>query len=63
MAKRMLVGNELFGGYPPNATPSVGIENSNVLELLAEGEKNIPTSPEEIIKERVIKGEYDLPTV
>ncbi len=62
MAKRMLVGNGLFGGYPPNAAPSAGIENSNVLELMAKGEKNIPTSPEEIIKERVIEGEYDLPS-
>ena len=62
MAKRMLVGNGLFGGYPPNAAPGVGIENSNVLELLARGEEHVPTTPEEIIMERVIEGEYDLPS-
>jgi acetophenone carboxylase len=59
----MLVGNGLFGGYPPNSPPGVGIENSNILELMARGVKNIPTSPEEIIKERVIKGDYILPGV
>jgi len=60
-SKRMLVGNGLFGGYPPNNQPGVGIENSNILELMAKGEKNIPTSTEEIIKGRVIEGDYLLP--
>ena len=60
-SKIMLVGNGLFGGYPPNAHPGVGIENSNILELMAKGEKNIPTSPEEIIREKVIEGDYQLP--
>jgi N-methylhydantoinase B/oxoprolinase/acetone carboxylase alpha subunit len=58
---RMLVGNGLFGGYPPNSPPGVGIENSNILELMARGERNIPTTPEEIIKGRLIKGDYLLP--
>ncbi|MFC2014779.1 hypothetical protein ACFLUP_02165 [Chloroflexota bacterium] len=57
----MLVGQGLFGGYAPNTLPSVSIENSNLLELMANGEKYIPTSPEEIIKEKIIKGEYNLP--
>ena len=52
---RMLVGQGLFGGYPSNAAPGVGIENSNILELMARGEKNIPTSPEEIIREESSK--------
>ena len=55
---RMLVGNGLFGGYPPNAVPGVSIENSDVLELMARGEKNIPTSPEEVINAKIIKGDY-----
>ena len=58
----MLVGKGLFGGYPSNAAPGVGIENSNILELMARGEKNIPTSPEEIIRGRIIKGGYILPS-
>jgi N-methylhydantoinase B/oxoprolinase/acetone carboxylase alpha subunit len=59
---RMLVGQGLFGGYASNAAPGVGIENSNILELMARGEKNIPTSPEQIIRDRVIKGDYQLPS-
>lgn len=60
--KRMLVGNGLFGGYPSSVGPGVSIENSNVLELMARGEKNIPTSPEEIIEGKVIEGDYNLPS-
>jgi acetophenone carboxylase len=58
---RMLVGQGLFGGYPSNAAPGVGIENSDILELMAKGEKRIPSSPEEIITGRVAKGDYILP--
>ncbi len=60
--RRMLVGNGLFGGYPSNAAPGVAIENSNILELMGRGEKNVPTSPEEIIKGRIIKGDYIVPS-
>jgi acetophenone carboxylase len=58
---RMVVGQGLFGGYASNAAPGVGIENSNILELMAKGEKNVPNSPEEIIEGRVIRGDYLLP--
>jgi len=58
---RMLVGQGLFGGYPSNAAPGVGIENSNILDLMAKSERNIPTSPEEIITGRALTGDYILP--
>jgi acetophenone carboxylase len=61
VAKRILVGQGLFGGYPSHSGPGVGIENSNILKLMAGGERNIPTSPEEIIKRRTIEGDYALP--
>ncbi|MFC2038642.1 hydantoinase B/oxoprolinase family protein [Chloroflexota bacterium] len=51
---RMLVGQGLFGGYPSVFTPGVMINRNNLLELMAKGEKNIPTTPEQIIKEQVI---------
>jgi acetophenone carboxylase len=41
----------------------VAIENSNILELMARGEKNIPTSPEDMIRDRIITGDYFLPSV
>jgi N-methylhydantoinase B/oxoprolinase/acetone carboxylase alpha subunit len=52
---RMLVGQGLFGGYPSNATPGAAINKSNLLELMAKGEMNLPTTPEEIIEGSVIK--------
>jgi N-methylhydantoinase B/oxoprolinase/acetone carboxylase alpha subunit len=52
---RMLVGNGLFGGYPAVTTPGAFINKSNLLELLAKGEKNIPMTPEEVFKGGVIK--------
>lgn len=51
----MLVGNGLFGGYPSVFTPGVSINKSNLLELMARGEKNLPTTPEQIIKEKIIE--------
>ena len=52
---RMLVGQGLFGGYPGNTVPGVSINKSNLLELMAKGEKNIPMTPEQVIKEKVIE--------
>jgi acetophenone carboxylase len=52
---RMLVGQGLFGGYPGYPTPGAGINRSNLLELLAQGEKNIPTTPEEVLRGDVIR--------
>jgi acetophenone carboxylase len=51
----MLVGQGLFGGYPGYPTPGAGINRSNLLELMAKGEKNIPTTPEEVLKRDVIQ--------
>ncbi len=55
---RMIVGQGLFGGYPSVTIPEVTVNQSNLLELMTKCEKNIPNSPEEVVKERIIKGEY-----
>ncbi len=52
---RILVGQGLFGGYPSVATPGVRINRSNLMELLTKGEKNLPMTPEQIIKEKVVE--------
>lgn len=52
---RMLVGQGLFGGYPGYPTPGAGLNRSNLLELMAQGEKNIPTSPEEVLQGNTVK--------
>jgi N-methylhydantoinase B/oxoprolinase/acetone carboxylase alpha subunit len=61
--RSMIVGNGLFGGYPSISGPAAGIENSNILELMAKGEKNIPTSFRELIQDKVLEGDYLLPSV
>ena len=61
-SKTMIVGNGLFGGYPAIAGPGISIENSNILELMAKGDKNIPASFREIISEKVLDGDYFLPS-
>jgi len=53
-AGRMLVGNGLFGGYPSVTTPGVAIDDSNLLELLANGERDIPMSPEDVLASKTI---------
>jgi len=60
-SRRMLIGQGLFGGYPCCGIPGASILNSNILQLMEKGEKNIPTSPEQILKERLIEGEYIVP--
>ena len=52
---RILIGQGLFGGYPGFSTPGAGINRSNFMELMARGEPNIPTSPEEFLTSTLIK--------
>lgn len=58
----VIVGNGLFGGYPAINGPSVSIENSNILELMAKSEKNVPTDFREMISDKVLDGDYMLPS-
>ena len=51
----MLIGQGLFGGYPGFSTPGVGIARSNLMELMAKGERAIPTTPEEVLQGSVIE--------
>jgi len=56
---RILVGQGLFGGYPSVATPGVRINRNNLLELMKKGERNLPTTPEQVIKEGIIEEYQD----
>jgi acetophenone carboxylase len=62
LVKKMLVGNGLFGGYPPASAPGLTVENSDVLKLMANGDKNVPVSTEDIVANQYLKGDYDLPS-
>jgi N-methylhydantoinase B/oxoprolinase/acetone carboxylase alpha subunit len=57
---RMPVGQGIFGGYPSYSPPSVTIDKTNLLELMAKGERNLPTSIQEAVTEKVIKGDYQI---
>ncbi len=57
---RMPVGQGIFGGYPSFGIPDITVNKTNFLELMAKGEKNLPTSPNELIREKVIDGEYEV---
>lgn len=52
---RMLVGQGLFGGYPAWHTPGISMRKSNVLELMAQGEKQIPMTTEEVLLGGVVR--------
>ncbi len=39
----------------------MSVVNSNILKLMGAGEKSIPTTPGQIVKERLLDGEYYVP--
>jgi len=55
---RIHISTGLFGGYPPSAKFGVEVRNSNVLEKMRRGDKDIPTNLRELITDRTIEGEY-----
>ena len=59
-SSRVQALQSFYGGYPPPPHPGIQVMNTNVLELLAQGEKKIPTDVYELITEQVIKGEYEV---
>jgi acetophenone carboxylase len=56
---RVLIGQGLFGGYPPPGVPGLHVVGSDVLEQLAAGQK-LPTDLYQLARERTLKGQYKL---
>lgn len=52
----------LFGGYPAPGKFGFEIRNSNVLEKMKRGDKDIPTNLRDLITGRTIQGEYAFET-
>ena len=48
----------LFGGYPPPPAFGVEIKNSNTLDKMKRGDKDIPNDLRELITRRAIEGDY-----
>ncbi len=59
---KLTVGQGLFGGYPPPTAPRLRIFDSNLLELMEKGDKNIPSSYHELVTKKTIAGKYDFGT-
>jgi acetophenone carboxylase len=54
---RVLIGQGLFGGYPPPAVPGIHVVGSDVLEKLGAGEA-LPRDFRELAEQRTLKGQY-----
>jgi N-methylhydantoinase B/oxoprolinase/acetone carboxylase alpha subunit len=54
---RVLIGQGLFGGYPPPAVPGIHVVGSDALEKLAKGEP-LPRDVRELAEKRQLAGQY-----
>jgi acetophenone carboxylase len=53
-------GQGIFGGYPSFAMINATISKSNVLELMVTGEGDLPTSVQDMVRKRIINGDYQV---
>ncbi len=57
---KMALDQGLMGGYPSSVRPSIHVLDNNMWEKMARGDKDIPSSIEQIAKEKTVKGEYEI---
>ena len=50
----------LFGGYAPCTVPGIGIRDSNVKELMANGSEGLNLDVQELLQKRSIGGNYEI---
>ena len=50
----------LFGGYAPCTVPGIGIRNSNVKQLMSEGDASLELDVQELLTRRTIGGDYEV---
>lgn len=50
----------LFGGYAPCTVPGIGIRNSNVKQLMSEGDASLNLDVQELLTRRAIGGDYEV---
>lgn len=50
----------LFGGYAPCTVPGIGIRNSNVKEMMADGAENLKLDVQDLLGNRSIEGDYEI---
>jgi N-methylhydantoinase B/oxoprolinase/acetone carboxylase alpha subunit len=50
----------LFGGYPASTNELIRVRHTDVFERMSKGDIVTPRSPQELIKEKTIRGEYEV---
>ena len=50
----------LFGGYAPCTVPGIGIRNSNVKQLMSEGDESLELDVQKLLTRRAIGGDYEV---
>lgn len=48
----------LFGGYPSSACPGIWVRNTDLLEKMARGDRDLPSNAVDLATARTIHGEY-----
>jgi acetophenone carboxylase len=57
--QRMSLGQGLFGGYPESPKTWIRIRNTDVLEKMKRGDRDIPKDLRQMVGERAIGGDYE----
>ena len=55
---KMATEQGLMGGYPPAVRASIDVQGTDIWEKMSRGDKDIPSSIEQLAKERAVKGDY-----
>ena len=50
----------LFGGYAPCTVPGIGIRNSNVKQLMSDGDESLELDVQKLLTRRAIGGDYEV---
>jgi acetophenone carboxylase len=61
-SSRVQALQSFFGGYPPPTHPGIQVRNSKVVEMMARGERDIPTDVYGLVKNEVAGGECEVTT-
>jgi len=61
-SSRVQALQSFFGGYPPPTHPGIEVRDSDALEKMAEGNKELPNDVYELIMKRSVGGDYNVTT-
>ena len=56
---KLYVGQGIFGGYPAPPMPICRIYGTNLMQMMAKGDRKIPSDMAELVTKRAITGQYE----